>query len=240
MKKGFTLVDLLVIVVIVAVLGTFALPAYLNVVENAKEKACRTNLEVLLGALEAFGLENDQLPVTLGQLKKEHLEKSWAKVLGSPGSWKIKLAYFISDLNKQGLAYAQAAWVERYIGSLNQFICPKDDDGLPSYGLNTAVAGMSFRTYQQQATTLVVIADSQANLFPPINRRHLKHHTLSNPDDYGIGVANNGGFIFDGLGSSGGSTGTACTTCMSTCATNHPTFTNTQCHDYCVTQGSCT
>jgi type II secretory pathway pseudopilin PulG len=202
MKKGFTLVDLLVIVVIIGILGTFALPAYLNVVENAKEKACQTNLEVLLGALEAFGLENDQLPGTLGQLKKDHLEKSWAKVLAKPEAWKIKLAYFISDLDKHGLAYAQG-WVERYIGSLNQFICPKDDDGLPSYGLNaTFVANISFRDYQALPVTTIIIADSQANTFPDgtIEHRHLQYTVLSGSDDYGIGVANNGGIIFDGLG----------------------------------------
>ena len=127
MKRGFTLVEILVIILVVGILATFAFAGYHNLINNSKAEVCKTNLITLLTAVDTYGFENNQIPLTLSQLKKEHLEKAWAKVLQKKNPWKIKLAYFLVDLETKGLAYAQTSILERYTGGTKYLICPADE-----------------------------------------------------------------------------------------------------------------
>jgi len=119
MKKSFTLVEIVMIVIIVGVIATFALPAYRNVLEESKAEVCAMNLKVLLGAVETYAVENDALPSSLGQLNNRQLKQAWTKTLEKNNSWKVELAYWLVDFNQRGLAYAQEAkWAKKYIGDL--------------------------------------------------------------------------------------------------------------------------
>jgi prepilin-type N-terminal cleavage/methylation domain-containing protein len=53
-NAGFTLIELMVIVVIVGVIGAFAIPSYTKAVERAYEKDGVNNLILLSGAQEAY------------------------------------------------------------------------------------------------------------------------------------------------------------------------------------------
>ena len=43
MRKNFTLNEMVMIIVIIGLMATIAIPLYTNVVEQAKAKACETN-----------------------------------------------------------------------------------------------------------------------------------------------------------------------------------------------------
>ncbi len=50
-QKGFTLVELMVVVVIIGVLVAIAIPIYNNVTDRAETGACQANLRILDGAI---------------------------------------------------------------------------------------------------------------------------------------------------------------------------------------------
>ncbi len=193
-KRHFTLVELVIVVIIFGLLATFAIPGYLNVVERAKETVCENNSKVLLGAVNIYALENDQLPGTLGQLKQEHLEKSWAKYLEKEGSWKIKLAYFIVNFTKKGRAYAQTGWLERYVDDIKYFTCPADDTPPPeghSYGINSGLGPITYNQYKNLPNDTIIISDSESTTFPPAAMRHKIHKPFVAPRQFAIGIAKN-------------------------------------------------
>ncbi|HHY92669.1 MAG TPA: prepilin-type N-terminal cleavage/methylation domain-containing protein [Firmicutes bacterium] len=61
-KGGFTLVELLVVVLIIGILAGVAVPKVVQHVDNAKKTACRANMRQIETALEAYYLENGYYP----------------------------------------------------------------------------------------------------------------------------------------------------------------------------------
>ena len=58
-KKGFTLVELMIVVVILGILVAVAVPIFASVTKNAKIKACQSNMRVLVGIAVQIGTDND-------------------------------------------------------------------------------------------------------------------------------------------------------------------------------------
>lgn len=173
MKRHFTLVEIVIALIILGILATIGIPLYNNAIEDAKAKACELNLKVLLGALEAYSLENDHLPATLGELRQDDMRRAWAKVLKQEGGWKVKLTYFLIDLDGHGLVYAQQ-WLNKYIGSGRFTSCPANTAGGISYGLNANLAGIPLSQYRAVIDT-PIIADADAALFNVLVTRHKKY-----------------------------------------------------------------
>ena len=83
-KKGFTLLELLVVLAILAILIAIAVPVYKNQKEKAAITAHNANVRVLETAVESYRQDNDgKLPGNLQELVKGEYIKSVPKVPAS-------------------------------------------------------------------------------------------------------------------------------------------------------------
>ena len=66
--RGFTLIELMVVMAIVATLLTIATPRYFAHLDRARETALRETLAVTRDAIDKFLADNDRYPATLDEL----------------------------------------------------------------------------------------------------------------------------------------------------------------------------
>ena len=64
-RKGVTLIELLIVVLILAALSAIAIPRISQSATNAKVNACHTNIDVINSAIEMFNADNSTYPATL-------------------------------------------------------------------------------------------------------------------------------------------------------------------------------
>lgn len=64
-RKGVTLIELLIVVLILAALSAIAVPRISQSATNAKAKACLTNLDILNSSIELYNAENGAYPTDL-------------------------------------------------------------------------------------------------------------------------------------------------------------------------------
>ncbi len=75
-KSGFTLVEMLVVLAILALLLTLAAPRYFNSVDRAKEAALQHDLNTLREGIDKYYADNDRYPTTLDDLvEKKYIRK---------------------------------------------------------------------------------------------------------------------------------------------------------------------
>lgn len=64
MRKGFTLIELIVVVIVIGILATFALPQYLKATERAKGAKAKNAMGLIASAEKMYRAENDTYIVT--------------------------------------------------------------------------------------------------------------------------------------------------------------------------------
>jgi len=64
-RKGVTLIELLIVVLILAALSAIAVPRISQSATNAKSKACLTNIDILNSSIELYNAENGEYPTDL-------------------------------------------------------------------------------------------------------------------------------------------------------------------------------
>lgn len=69
---GFTLIELIVVMAIVALLVSIAAPRYFRSVERARENTLRTSLNVMRDAIDQFVSDKGQYPDSLNELVQAH------------------------------------------------------------------------------------------------------------------------------------------------------------------------
>lgn len=67
-RPGFTLIELIVVLAIVALLTGIAAPRYFDSLERARENALRTSLAVMRDAIDQFAADQGRYPATVQEL----------------------------------------------------------------------------------------------------------------------------------------------------------------------------
>jgi len=61
-QKGFTLVEVLLVVVILGILAAVALPRFLTTRDASQQRTCQSNLSAMNGAIEEYQFMNGAFP----------------------------------------------------------------------------------------------------------------------------------------------------------------------------------
>jgi prepilin-type N-terminal cleavage/methylation domain-containing protein len=91
--KGFTLVELLIVIVILGILATVTVFAVRGITDKGQENACAVEARTLSTAIEAYYADNDQTDPGLvtdmvpNYLKEVPDDAKWTFVAGPPASF---------------------------------------------------------------------------------------------------------------------------------------------------------
>ena len=66
--RGFTLIELIVVMAIVALLASIAAPRYFNSLQKARETALHTSLNVMRDAIDQYAADKGRYPESLEEL----------------------------------------------------------------------------------------------------------------------------------------------------------------------------
>jgi len=66
--RGFTLIELMVVMTVIALLISIAVPRYFHSVEKAKEASLRNSLSVMRVAIDKFYGDNERYPSSIAEL----------------------------------------------------------------------------------------------------------------------------------------------------------------------------
>ncbi|MBI3347310.1 MAG: prepilin-type N-terminal cleavage/methylation domain-containing protein [Burkholderiales bacterium] len=87
--RGFTLIELIVVMAIVSLLASIAAPRYFHSVDRAKHNALRSSLAVMRDALDKYAADKGRYPDSLDQLVQDRYLRQVPEdpLTGQTASW---------------------------------------------------------------------------------------------------------------------------------------------------------
>ena len=88
-SRGFTLIELIVVMAIVALLASIVAPRYFNSLQKARETSLRTSLNVMRDAIDQYAADKGRYPDSLEELATTRYLRSIPEdaVTGSRDGW---------------------------------------------------------------------------------------------------------------------------------------------------------
>lgn len=75
-EGGFTLIELIIVMAIIAILASIAVPSYLSSVKAAKEAVLKEDLHVIRNAIDSYTMDKEKAPQSLDDLVQAGYLKS--------------------------------------------------------------------------------------------------------------------------------------------------------------------
>jgi len=89
--EGFTLVELMVVVLIIGILVAIAVPVFLNASANAQAKSCQANQRTINGAIQTAVANGATIPAAAGNVDAAMAAGGW-------GVWLVTTANVIKSV----------------------------------------------------------------------------------------------------------------------------------------------
>ncbi|MDE1156207.1 MAG: prepilin-type N-terminal cleavage/methylation domain-containing protein [Acidobacteriaceae bacterium] len=101
-ERGFTLVELMIVMAIIGLLASIAVPAFLNNVRRAKEAVLREDLHTLRQAIDSYTVDKEKAPQSLDDLVQGGYLKEVPRdpITNSPDTWITSQSDTLTDINE--------------------------------------------------------------------------------------------------------------------------------------------
>ncbi|WP_287152639.1 prepilin-type N-terminal cleavage/methylation domain-containing protein [Candidatus Solincola tengchongensis] len=74
-ERGFTLIELMIVILIMGILVGIAVPVFVSARSNAAEKVCQANVRAMKSAAGVYNARYGSYPTSIGQLVPEFMEE---------------------------------------------------------------------------------------------------------------------------------------------------------------------
>jgi type IV pilus assembly protein PilA len=134
--KGFTLIELMVVVLIIAILIAIAIPTFLGMRKRAQDRAAQSNLRNAITAAKAFYTDADSYTgfnVTAAEAAEPSL------------FWQTGALTAPPPINQVQIDSETTAQVAHFIARSNSgtFFCVRDSGGTTTFGTGAAAADVA-------------------------------------------------------------------------------------------------
>jgi prepilin-type N-terminal cleavage/methylation domain-containing protein len=87
-QRGFTIIEMIVVIMIILIVLTFAIPRYNETITRSKEAKLHHNLATLNNVIQQYSLDKKQAPLQLDDLVSAgYLREIPADITGSKDTW---------------------------------------------------------------------------------------------------------------------------------------------------------
>ncbi len=70
-EAGFTLMELMIVMAIISVLATLAVPSFIGAIKSAREAVLKEDLSVMRAAIDSYTMDKQKAPQTMDDLVQE-------------------------------------------------------------------------------------------------------------------------------------------------------------------------
>ncbi len=101
-RRGFTLIELMIVITIILILVSISIPIYTNSVMHAKEAVLRDDLFTLRSCIDQYTLDKQKAPQALDDLVQAGYLKNIPKdpITGTADTWQVTTDDSLMDPNQ--------------------------------------------------------------------------------------------------------------------------------------------